>query len=113
MSGSRETRVSRAATMSLFACGWLKRKVDATGEEVAEAAKARAKQEKEPEKEAAGRVSEQHKAAELAAKLASDKPKAAGKQLSRNPEAVRKRALRAKQKRLMKKDQSPISDLSL
>jgi hypothetical protein len=85
--------------MSLFACGWLKRKVDATGEEVAEAAKARARQEKQQ--------SEQYKAAELAAKLASDKPKAAGKQLSRNSEAVRKRALRAKQKRLMKKDQSP------
>ena len=32
---------------SLFAFGWLKRKADATGEELAEAGKARAAQEKE------------------------------------------------------------------
>lgn len=82
---------------SFFACGWLKKKADATGEELAEAAKARAEQEK--------KQSEQLKAAELAAALASDKPKAAGKQLSRNPHAVRKRSLRGKEKR--KKKQAP------
>ena len=78
---------------NLFAFGWLKRKAEATGAQRAAAAEAREAQEKQQR--------EQIAAAALAAKLAGDTPKATG--LSRNPAAVAKRRLRAKQRAPTKK----------
>ena len=83
---------------NLFAFGWLKRKAEATGAQRAAAAEAREAQEKQQR--------EQIAAAALAAKLAGDTPKATG--LSRNPAAVAKRRLRAKQRApTKKKSQGP------